>query len=275
MRLKAFIAGFSFTLTVLCVLALLLLYATSPDRYNLLVVGSDQRGTERARSDILFVVSFPKSATQRPTFISIPRDTKIEHPDWGLQKITHFYALGERPQDGKALGNIGLTAEAVEQLLGIEIDATLEVTFASFESLISEVGGATVNGATVSAQEALGIVRDRFSDGRSDFDRQADAREILRSTLTKIKTPTMARTVFRSIQNSNQSRLQYDRYPTAHFLYGAAISRRGHVSIGEMEELVVPGESAKIYTPAFGKELYYWIPDTAALDELITTHLTQ
>lgn len=272
-RISAFLSGFVFTFVLLLLGVAGIAYATSPSRYNILVVGSDQRGTERARSDVLFVVSVPKNAAAKPVFLTIPRDTKIDDPDWGLQKITHFYALGDRPQDGKELGNIGLTAGAVEQLLGIEIDATLEVTFASFEEIIDTVGGATVEGKTVSAEDALAIVRDRFSEGRSDFDRQADAREILRSTLTKMKSPTRVKAILAYFEDSSQARLNYDRNKTLHFLFGAGVSRRGHIALGEMDEFVVPGNGTKVYTPSFGKELYYWVPNNSELQTLVSEQL--
>lgn len=267
-------------------------YVTAPQHYNVLVVGSDQRGTERARSDVLFVVSIPKSAKQQPFFLSIPRDTKVEHEEYGLQKINHMYIYGERPDDGKLLGNIDLTQHTVEELLDVKMDATIEVTFTSFAELIDLIGGTAVSdaggstgqtfngvdtgalrGEELSGEEALTVIRDRFTAGRSDFDRQSDQREIFRSLLTKIKNPDTIRAVLDYFETSDSARLEFNKTKLLHFLYGAGVSRKGNVSIGEMVEESVPGAGGRVYTPDFGKELYYWIPDEAALQVIVDEHL--
>ncbi len=273
MRIWAFITGFILSWVILAVVVVGFLYTTAPDRYTMLVIGSDQRGTERARSDVLFLVSIPKSGEQSPYFLTIPRDTKIEHEEWGLQKITHFYALGDRPEGDKVLGNYELTTSVVEDLLGVKVDGTIEVTFGSFEEIIDTLGGATLNGETVTGPEALKVVRDRFTDGRSDFDRQADGREIFRSLLTKIKEPARVKELQQFFIDSEKARLTYSKPKLVRFLIGAGIARKGDVTIGEMEEGDVPGTSARIYTPNFGKELYYWVVDEEALEVLVEEKL--
>lgn len=272
-RFIAFAAGFVTTCIAITVLIVFYFYIAAPDRYNVLIIGSDQRGDERARSDILFVLSVPKDADQKPFFLSIPRDTKIEHDEYGLQKITHFYAIGDRPDDGKVLGSVDLTKSVVEELLDIEIDATVEVTFQSFEEIVAEMGGATINGEQVDEQQAIASIRDRFSDGRSDFDRQADSREVMRSLLTKSKSPENAKKLMAYFEESDQARLEYKKVKAARFGAGMFIARRGKLELGEMEEESVPGESAYIYTPDFGTELYYWVADEAALEELVDDKL--
>lgn len=263
---------------------------TAPSHYTVLFVGSDQRGTERARSDVMFVVSVPKSADQQPYFLSIPRDTKVEHEEWGLEKMTHFYALGDRQDDGKLLGNIDLTTSAVEDLLDVRIDATVEVTFNSFAEIVDLLGGAVVSAGsntgetfdgvntgalraqTLTGQEALVVVRDRFTGGRSDFDRQADARQILRSLITKVKNPSVVRQMMKYFDESDQARIDFSSAKLIRFLVGAGVSRKGNITIGEMEEGSVPGVGGRLYTPDFGKELYYWIPDREALQEVVKEH---
>ena len=251
MRIPAFVAGFVLTLGTLISVTAFVAYVTAPSQYHVLIVGSDQRGSERARSDVLFLVSIPKDGSQKPYILSIPRDTKIEHDTYGLQKITHFYALGERPDDGKELGNIALTTEVVEGLLDTHIDATFEVTFTSFEDILTAVGGAVIDGKTVAAADALAIVRDRFTDGRSDFSRQADERQIFRSMLTQVKDIRNLKTIISLTKTSPDVRLQYKRLPLIRFLIGAAMSRHGRVEIGEMEEGELPGSGGRIYTPDF------------------------
>lgn len=271
-RLFAFAAGFIATFVVITVLLVVYFYIAAPNRYNVLVIGSDQRGDERARSDVLFVISMPKAADEQPYFLTIPRDTKIEHDEYGLEKITHFYAFGERPDDGKVLGNVELTRSVVEDLLDIEVDATVEVTFQSFDEIITQMGGATVDGQSVNGAEALASVRDRFTDGRSDFDRQSDAREVMRSIMTKAKSPKNAKKLLAYFEDSEQARIDYKKVKGARFAAGMLIARRGSLEIGEMEEGALPGAGASIYTPDFGAELYYWVVDEPAMQELVDEH---
>lgn len=273
MKIFVFIGGFFVGLIGIILMIFLFITATAPDRYTILVIGSDQRGTERSRSDVMFLVSIHKNPEIAPYFFTIPRDTKIDHEKYGLQKMTHFYAIGDRPDDGKFLGNYELTSSIIEELLDIEIDATVEVTFESFEDIIDSLGGAILNGKTVTGPEALAVVRDRFTDGRSDFDRQADGREIFRSLLTKIKEPARIRSLQEYFIDSKKARLTYNKAKLIHFLVGTGIARRGDVSIGEIEEGAIPGTGARIYTPDFGKELYYWIPDEEALATLVDEKL--
>ncbi|MBI2410509.1 MAG: LCP family protein [Candidatus Kerfeldbacteria bacterium] len=274
-RVNAFLFGFLFTMCILIISTLFFVYITAPERYTILFVGSDQRGTERARSDVLFLLSIPKNPKQPIFLLSIPRDTKIDDQEWGLQKITHFYAFGERPDDGKELGNIELTQQQVETLISMHIDTTVEVTFRSFEEIVNNLGGTTVDGTTTNGAAALAIIRDRFTNGRSDFNRQADEREVLRSLVMKAVTPTKMRMLLQYFEDSNQARLRYSQLQSIRFAVGAGIARNGHFSTGDIVEASVPGASGKIYTPAFGKELYYWIPDTEALSKLVNEHMTK
>lgn len=272
-KVWALCIGFIVTFVLLIFVSIGLAYTTAPSHYTVLFVGSDQRETERARSDVMFLVSVPKKADQQPFFLSIPRDTKVEDPEWGLQKMTHFYAFGDRPNDGKLLGNIDLTKKEIENVLGVHVDATVEVTFQSFQDIVDTLGGGSAEGKQLNGEEALALIRDRFTDGRSDFNRQADEREVLRSLLTKVKNPEQAKKLVDYFEQSDQARLRYSKLSLAHFALGAGIARRGKISIGEMDEASLPGTSAKIYTPSFGKELYYWIPDQEQVADIVNRHL--
>ncbi len=264
-RFLALSAGFSLGLLLCVTLTVAHVYWGAPSRYNILVIGSDQRGDERARSDVLFVVSIPKRAGQPVLFLSIPRDTLIQDSTYGMQKITHFYALGDRPDDGKLLGNVDLTKQAVEQLVNVHVDATVEVTFSSFQEIVNNLGGATLHGATVSGDEALGIVRDRFTAGRSDFSRQADEREVMQSLIAKINSPSQVRVLLHYFKNNQQARFHYSTL--SGFRFGAAtfLGHGGHLSLTSVDDQSIPGTGQTLYTPDFGQDLYYWVPDADAV----------
>ena len=199
---------------------------------------------------------------------SIPRDTLVEDATWGRQKMTHFYALGDAPADGKSLGNVDLTRTQIETLTGLSIDASLEVTFDSFTGIVDQLGGATIEGQTVSGAQALAAVRDRFSGDRSDFDRQFDARQVVQSLASKLVTsPTTARQALATVAANPQARLRYQRSSALRFGLATWLGHRGHITLTGIEEGSVPGSGQMIYTPDFGTELYYWVPDTTALQD--------
>ncbi len=107
----------------------------------MLVLGSDARpkGTKEAganligspsRSDsiMLMRVGGGKNAT-----LSIPRDTVVDIPGHGRNKINAAYALG----------GPSLAIETVESYLGIKVNHLVEVNFENFPQLIDSLGGVT------------------------------------------------------------------------------------------------------------------------------------
>jgi LCP family protein required for cell wall assembly len=118
---------------------------TSPN--TILVLGSDARvkGTKEAgaqtigqasRSDsiLLMRIGGGKNAT-----LSIPRDTVVNIPGHGLDKINAAYAYG----------GPSLAIRTVEQFLGIDINHLVEVNFENFPQLIDALGGITYKGGCV------------------------------------------------------------------------------------------------------------------------------
>ncbi|MDP3964778.1 MAG: LCP family protein [bacterium] len=245
-------------------------YITAPDRFNVLIVGSDQRGDEQARSDVLMVFSIPKSPHQPISLITIPRDTRVEVPGHGTQKITHAYALGER-EDGR-LGGVTLTRETVEDFLGIDIHASAEFTFESFRDLVDELGGVDTDEGHVDGEEALSIVRDRYRAG-GDFARTEDQREIFLNLGQTITTPAIARQVYNFFTEHPETRLKYSTLPAGQFAFAAYARRWGNFDLTNTYSDFIPGGGDTIYTPEFDANLYYWVPDEAATKELVKTYL--
>ena len=71
--------------------------------------------------------------------LSIPRDTVVEIPGHGLQKINAAYAFG-----GPAL-----SIAVVKHYLGIPINHVVEVNFENFPALVDAMGGVTYTGGCV------------------------------------------------------------------------------------------------------------------------------
>jgi LCP family protein required for cell wall assembly len=117
---------------------------TSPQ--TTLVLGSDRRtpGTKEpgadvagpSRSDSILLLRFGGGHS---TKLSIPRDTVVDIPGHGRNKINAAYAIG-----GPAL-----TIQTIEQYLGIDVDHLFLVNFANFPDLIDAMGGVDYTGGCV------------------------------------------------------------------------------------------------------------------------------
>jgi anionic cell wall polymer biosynthesis LytR-Cps2A-Psr (LCP) family protein len=259
------------SLIVVVIVGVGLAYATAPARFNILVVGSDQRGTERARSDVLMVFSIPKSPSQSLSLITIPRDTRVEVEGFGTQKITHAYAFGDRT-GSQDLGNVDLTKKTVEQFLHIPIHATAEFTFESFKGMVDFAGGVDTPDGHVDGQEALTIVRNRYREG-GDFARTRDQRNIFISLAQRLQNPSELKRFYGYIQQQDQTRLKYDTIPSWQFGAMAALRRGGKFDFTNTHTDFIPGIGDTIYTPEFKANLYYWISDPTATTKLVEEYL--
>ena len=124
---------------------------------NILVLGSDRRekgskepGAETSgpgRSDTIMLIRTGGGHAAR---LSIPRDTVIEIPGHGLQKINAAHEFG-----GPAL-----SISVIEHWLGIPINHLVEVNFENFPQLIDAMGGVTYTGGCIISKLAGG-----FADG--------------------------------------------------------------------------------------------------------------
>lgn len=92
-------------------------------------------GIDEARSDTMIVVSYNKE-NQKITLISIPRDTRVEIPGYGFDKINSAAARKE---------GTALAMETVGNVLGIPIHHYVKVTFKGAEKIVDILGGVEVN----------------------------------------------------------------------------------------------------------------------------------
>ena len=104
-------------------------------RTNILVLGNDSRpGETKSRSDTIMLVSLDQETNQL-AILSIPRDTRVEIPGRGYDKINSAYYHGG-PQ---------LATEAVEELLNIQVDYYVSTNFEGFKNIIDILGGVSIN----------------------------------------------------------------------------------------------------------------------------------
>lgn len=99
----------------------------------ILVLGLDQRGQERGRADSIMVFSMHWE-DQSLSAISIPRDSWVNIPGRGYDKINHAYAYGE----------VDLAKRTVEELLGTQVDNYITTNFTGFEKMVDMLGGVEV-----------------------------------------------------------------------------------------------------------------------------------
>ena len=111
-----------------------------------LILGSDQRtaGTKEpgastsgpSRSDSILLV---RTGGGHSAKLSIPRDTVVDIPGHGRNKINAAYAIG----------GAALTVQTIKQYLGISIDHVFEVNFDNFPDLVDAMGGINYTGGCV------------------------------------------------------------------------------------------------------------------------------
>ncbi len=123
---------------------------------TILVLGSDARTKRNAepgaqvggpsRSDSILLI---RAGGGKSAKLSIPRDTVVDIPGHGRDKINAAYAIG----------GPSLTILTVEQYLGIDINHIVEVNFGNFPKFIDALGGIDIT---------TNCVRSDINGGRSN-----------------------------------------------------------------------------------------------------------
>ena len=174
---------------------------------NLLLVGNDSRdgATEEElqelnteanpglNTDTMILVHVPADGS-KASFVSFPRDSYVQIPGHGRDKLNAAYAYGYQDAGGaaseedKRAAGAQLLIRTISQLTGLQIDHYAEVDLLGFFKLSSVIGGVDVNlcapakdrfsgvnlpagEQTISGSQALAFVRQRHGLPRGDFDR--------------------------------------------------------------------------------------------------------
>jgi LCP family protein required for cell wall assembly len=166
--------------------------------FLVLLIGIDSRDGERARSDTVMLAAV-NPQKQRAFLISIPRDSFMELPGRGYDKVNHAFAYGG-PK---------LVKSSLERFFNVQIDRYVTIDFDGFRKIVDELGGVEVNvkkrmkysdpsddtyidlhpGLQVlNGKQALDYARYRKSDlGRedSDYERIVRQQEIVKALANK------------------------------------------------------------------------------------------
>lgn len=241
---------------LLALFVLLLLWIVLPlgsDRVVLL--GSDARADEASRSDTMLVAKAGGGT------LAVPRDTLVEVPGVGEDKVNAAFAYGgpelavETLEDftglpiaGYAVLDFGGTREIVDSLGGVTVDVEAPIeTEQDGEFFSIPAGPQELNGP-----EALAYVRYR-GDPTADIGRVGRQQRFLSALAAEAaspanlpRLPATARAVWRNVE-TDLNPLQAARLAVRFALLGG-------------------GEPAEIYpgTPQYIDGISYWVPDTGA-----------
>ncbi len=175
---------------------------------NILLVGSDSRAgatdqelAEKLRTgdpgtmntDTMLVVHLPSDGGSA-SVVSFPRDSYVEVPGFGENKLNAAYSLGYNSLDGEAGpaerdgAGAQLLVQTISSLAGVRIDNYVQVDLIGFYNLTEVIGGVEVNLCgpardpdsgidlpagvqTISGADALAFVRQRNGLPNGDLDR--------------------------------------------------------------------------------------------------------
>ena len=189
-----------------------------------LLVGTDSRSSDPTtgadatapdfvfgaqRSDVIMVATIADDG-KSASVISIPRDSWVDVPGHGMNKVNAAFSFGGPP----------LMIDTIEQLTRVRIDHFAVIDFAGFQQMTDAAGGIDVNvgqtttfgGVTVPAgpqhldgAHALAYVRQRKELAGGDFDRVRRQQNALRALISQslssgtLSSPTRAYDLVNSV----------------------------------------------------------------------------
>jgi LCP family protein required for cell wall assembly len=175
---------------------------------NWLITGSDSRaGLSRAEIDAMHVgfdegtlnsdsIMLLHLGSGRPVLVSIPRDSYVDIPGHGWNKLNAALAYG----------GASLLTQTVEDVTGLKIDHYMGIGFGGLVAVVNRIGGVPIclktalndsdSGVHLAAgchnldgDQALAFVRDRHSFATEDLQRIQDQRAFLSALLKKATSP--------------------------------------------------------------------------------------
>jgi LCP family protein required for cell wall assembly len=185
---------------------------------NWLIAGSDGRDGLTTSEIVQYHVGFDfgtansdsimllHMGTGTPVLISIPRDSYVDIPGYGYNKINA--ALG--------IGGPTLLIKTVESVTGLRIDHYMGIGFLGLAEVVDKVGGVRMclpnaltdadSGVNLPAgcsnldgAQALAFVRDRHSFATEDLQREQDQRAFMAALLKKATSPSVYLNPFKAL----------------------------------------------------------------------------
>lgn len=221
---------------------------------NILLAGTDGRTlNEQSRSDAMMILTIDEK-NKSLKLTSLARDTYVDIPGHGMEKLTHAYAYG----------GINLLIETVEKNFELDIQDYAVVNFFSFMDIVDTLGGVTIDvkpgeikemnkfmdecykwsGRTDGVQyikssgyqklngyQALCYGRIRHNDSALERDRRQ--RELIQSIMDGIKNLPVAK--YPSLIDSILPYVKTNMRPTQIIKLGTTVLGFGNLSLTQLE----------------------------------------
>jgi LCP family protein required for cell wall assembly len=225
---------------------------TSSGAMNILLIGSDARGTTQGISDSLIVMHI--TADRKAVYlVSFPRDMYVTVPGYGKGKLSSGYTKG-----GPALA-----VSTIETLTGARMDHVAVTDFAGFVSLVDKVGPITVDNpiGSIAVSDrgvrygfpkgpvvitdgymALAFTRQRAELPQGDLDRERRQRAVVKAIALKLATPEVLTNPIRinDVIATVGSCVTVDSGMTNEVIYSLALSLTGITNAGQIHMLQAP-----------------------------------
>jgi LCP family protein required for cell wall assembly len=130
----------------------------APDQndLNILIIGTDSRGEDRGRSDSLMVAHYDQKRKQ-PKLISIMRDSYVDIPGYGKDKINAAYSYG----------GIELVRKTLKENFDLPIEYYVTIDFDHFKEAIDNL---FPKGVTIDAEKDLDLDQVFIKAGKQKMD---------------------------------------------------------------------------------------------------------
>ncbi|MFW6278830.1 MAG: LCP family protein [Bacillota bacterium] len=239
-------------------------------RLNILLTGSDDSDESEPRSDTIIIASIDLES-EDIGLLSIPRDTYLEIPGHGKNKINASYAYG----------GIDLVIKTLESYLDIPIDYYVDLNFAGFSRAVDVLGGIEIDiekdlnyvdeaadleidiskgRQQLDGEEALDYVRYR-GPIHGDIGRVHRQQKFLKSAFRRLMQPDVL-VKLPSLYNEFSEHVETN-ISSVDFAPFLKLIKQINMDHLKMETL--PGE------PRYIDEVSYWVPEENEVEILINS----
>ena len=264
---------------------------------NILLVGDDHRPTNATpqelneisttqdgggtNTDTMMILHLPSGAGS-PTVISLPRDSWVDIPGNGKNKLNAAFAFGQA-QGGDAAG-MRLLIQTVQDVTGLTIDHFVRVSMLGFYDIANVLGPIQVclnehavdpysgtdlpaGVSTLDAKQALSFVRQRHGLPRGDLDREVRQQYFLSTELHKILSagtllnPAKTQSLLGAVSSAIETDTGFD-------MLGLA-GRFANLSADKVTYTTLPVSGTPTITDAAGNRVSIVQLDTAAIPGFI------